>query len=126
MLTIGAFLGGVWANESWVRYWGWDSKETWSIISVFIYTFILHMRYIPSLKDLKIFNFAALLGFSSIIMTYLGVNYYLAGMHSYAKGDPVPVPVFVYYTLAIIFVISFYAFYNDNALKEKIVESELR
>lgn len=119
MLTVGAFLGGVWANESWGRYWGWDPKETWSIITVFVYSFIIHTRLIPSLKDLKIFNFAIVLGFSSVIMTYLGVNYYLAGMHSYAKGDAVPVPVFVYYTLATIFVVSFYAFYNEGKLMEK-------
>lgn len=120
MLTVGAFLGGVWANESWGRYWGWDPKETWSIITVFIYAFIVHMRLIPGLKDLKVFNFAAVLGFSSVVMTYLGVNYYLAGMHSYAKGDPVPVPVFVYYSLATIFIVSFFAFYNEGKLNAQL------
>lgn len=120
MLAIGAFLGGVWANESWGRYWGWDPKETWSIITVFIYTFILHMRFIPGLKDNKVFNFAAVLGFAAVVMTYLGVNYYLAGMHSYAKGDPVPVPTFVYYTVATVFIVSFYAFYNEGKVEKEL------
>ena len=50
MLAIGTFLGGVWANESWGRYWGWDPKETWALVSILIYSFILHMRFIPPLK----------------------------------------------------------------------------
>jgi cytochrome c-type biogenesis protein CcsB len=85
MLTIGTFLGGVWANESWGRYWGWDSKETWALISVVIYSFIAHMRMIPSLKGIYNYTIASVLGFSSILMTYFGVNYYLSGMHSYGR-----------------------------------------
>jgi len=112
MLAIGTFLGGVWANESWGRYWGWDAKETWAFVSVLVYTFILHMRYIPSMKGMFAFNFAALIGFGSIIMTYFGVNYYLSGLHSYAAGDPVPVPTFVYYTLIIITIISTISYFR--------------
>ena len=82
LLTIGSFLGGVWANESWGRYWGWDPKETWSAVTILIYAFVLHMRYIPGLKGLTNFNFWSLVSFASVIMTYLGVNYYLSGMHS--------------------------------------------
>ena len=97
MLTIGTFLGGVWANESWGRYWGWDPKETWALVSVLVYVFILHMRLIPALAGFYIFNLASLIGIWSIIMTYFGVNYYLSGLHSYAAGDPMPIPSFVYY-----------------------------
>ena len=113
LLTIGSFLGGVWANESWGRYWGWDPKETWSAVTILVYAFILHMRLIPGMKDKVIFNFAALTGFGSVLMTYLGVNYYLAGLHSYAKGEPVPVPSFVYYTAAVVLLVSAMAFFND-------------
>ncbi|TAJ14616.1 cytochrome C biogenesis protein [Marinilabiliaceae bacterium JC017] len=118
LLTIGSFLGGVWANESWGRYWGWDPKETWSAITILVYAFVLHMRLIPGLKGFAKFNFAALIGFGSVIMTYLGVNYYLAGMHSYAKGDPVPVPDFVYYTVIVVATVSIYAFYNESRLRK--------
>jgi len=104
MLTIGTFLGGVWANESWGRYWGWDPKETWALVSVLVYVFILHMRLIPALAGFYIFNLASLIGIWSIIMTYFGVNYYLSGLHSYAAGDPMPIPSFVYYFIALTFV----------------------
>ena len=112
MLTIGTFLGGVWANESWGRYWGWDAKETWALASVLIYSFVAHMRFIPGLRGGFAYNFAALTAFSSIIMTYFGVNYYLSGLHSYAAGDPVPIPNFVYYTLVIVAAISAFAYYR--------------
>lgn len=97
MLTIGTFLGGVWANESWGRYWGWDAKETWALISVVIYSFIAHMRMIPSLKGIFNYTIASVIGFSSILMTYFGVNYYLSGLHSYGRGsvDSVHWSVFV-------------------------------
>lgn len=85
-LTIGTFLGAIWANESWGRYWGWDAKETWSLITIVVYSFIVHMRLIPSLKGIFNYNLASVIGFASVIMTYFGVNYYLTGLHSYGKG----------------------------------------
>lgn len=85
-LTIGTFLGGVWANESWGRYWGWDPKETWALITVVVYAFIVHMRLIPSLKGVFNYNVASIFGFTAVLMTYFGVNYYLTGLHSYGKG----------------------------------------
>jgi cytochrome c-type biogenesis protein CcsB len=103
-LTIGTFLGAIWANESWGRYWGWDPKETWSLITIIVYTLVTHSRMIPGMKDTYTFNLLSLLAFSSVLMTYFGVNYYLSGLHSYAGGDPVPVPVFVY--VAVVLVIS--------------------
>ena len=104
MLTIGTFLGGVWANESWGRYWGWDPKETWALTSVLIYAFVLHMRFIPPLKGKLIFNTASMFAIWTIIMTYFGVNYYLSGLHSYAAGDPMPIPSFIYYLLALMII----------------------
>ncbi len=106
MLTVGTFLGGVWANESWGRYWGWDSKETWALVSVLVYSVVLHLRKVPKLNSLLVFNIASLVGFSSVIMTFVGVNYYLSGMHSYGQGTPPPVPGWVYVAvLAILAVI---------------------
>jgi cytochrome c-type biogenesis protein CcsB len=101
-LTIGTFLGAVWANESWGRYWGWDPKETWSLITIIVYAFVTHSRMIPGMKSIYTFNLLSLVGFSSVLMTYFGVNYYLSGMHSYASGDPVPVPSFVYIAVVVL------------------------
>ncbi|MEC8098351.1 MAG: cytochrome c biogenesis protein CcsA [Bacteroidota bacterium] len=102
MLTIGNFLGGQWANESWGRYWGWDPKETWALISILVYAFVLHMRFVPGLRSKWIFNLASIIAFGSIMMTYFGVNFYLTGLHSYASGDKVITPNFVYYSIALI------------------------
>jgi cytochrome c-type biogenesis protein CcsB len=125
MLTIGTFLGGVWANESWGRYWGWDPKETWALISVIVYAFILHMRLIPGLGGRFLFNLASLVGFGSILMTYFGVNFYLSGLHSYAKGDPMPIPDFVYFTLAVITVITVAGFLNQRRLNTKSIPHDV-
>jgi cytochrome c-type biogenesis protein CcsB len=76
-LTIGTFLGAVWANESWGRYWGWDPKETWSLITIILYSIVIHSRNIPGMKDIFTFNLLSLFAFSGVLMTYFGVNYYL-------------------------------------------------
>jgi cytochrome c-type biogenesis protein CcsB len=104
LLTIGCFIGGVWANESWGRYWGWDPKETWALVSILIYSAILHLRIVPKANNQFVLSSLALVGFSTIIMTFFGVNYYLSGMHSYAQGTPPPIPNGVY--IAIILIIS--------------------
>ncbi len=96
LLTVGTFLGGVWANESWGRYWGWDPKETWSLIAIVVYTAVLHVRLIPKYNKPYVFAVLSTVAFYSILMTYFGVNFYLTGMHSYASGDPIPIPTFVY------------------------------
>ena len=105
LITVGNFLGGVWANESWGRYWGWDPKETWAAVTILVYAAVVHMRFIPRLNSIYAFNVAALLAYFSVIMTYFGVNYYLSGMHSYAAGDPVPIPTWVYFAVASVFVL---------------------
>ncbi|AUC22241.1 cytochrome C biogenesis protein [Polaribacter sejongensis] len=92
MLTIGNFLGGMWANESWGRYWGWDPKETWALISIMVYAFVLHMRLIPGLRSRLAFSFASAFSYLAIMMTYFGVNFYLSGLHSYASGDKAVTP----------------------------------
>ncbi|PNQ72865.1 cytochrome C biogenesis protein [Hanstruepera neustonica] len=110
MVSIGTYLGGVWANESWGRYWGWDAKETWALVTILVYAFILHMRLIPKLRGLFAYNLATIFGLASVLMTYYGVNYYLSGLHSYATGDPVPIPTWVYVAVACIIAISILAF----------------
>ncbi|MGQ2106933.1 cytochrome c biogenesis protein CcsA [Ornithobacterium rhinotracheale] len=122
LLTIGTFLGGIWANESWGRYWAWDPKETWALISIMVYAIVLHLRLIPKLANALMYNLCSMWAFASIIMTSYGVNYYLSGLHSYAKGDPVPVPVWVYWAVVIFGIISVLAaikFYKLNKNEQK-------
>ncbi len=118
MVSIGTYLGGVWANESWGRYWGWDAKETWALVTILVYSFVLHMRFIPGLRGLYAFNVATLFGWASVAMTYFGVNYYLSGLHSYAAGDPVPVPSFVYYIVGGLVLISLLAKWKSLAYQK--------
>ena len=113
-ITIGNFLGGVWANESWGRYWGWDPKETWAYVSIVVYALVLHLRFVKSLNTPYVLATASLLAFSSIMMTYLGVNFYLSGMHSYATGDPVPIPMWAYLTVATAFAAIILAYKNRD------------
>ena len=116
MLTIGNFLGGMWANESWGRYWGWDPKETWALISIMVYAFVIHMRLIPGLKGKWLFNLMSIVAYSSILMTYFGVNFYLVGLHSYASGDKIITPNFVYYSIIFVIILGSISryFYKKN------------
>ncbi|NND88191.1 MAG: cytochrome c biogenesis protein CcsA, partial [Flavobacteriaceae bacterium] len=118
MVSVGTYLGGVWANESWGRYWGWDAKETWALVTILVYAFILHMRLIPKLRGLYAYNLATIFGLASVIMTYYGVNYYLSGLHSYATGDPVPIPNWVYIAVSCIILISIVAYIRKRKYKE--------
>jgi len=110
MLTIGNFLGGMWANESWGRYWGWDPKETWALISIMIYAFVIHMRLVPGLRGRWFFNLMAIVAFASILMTYFGVNFYLAGLHSYASGDQIVSVKFIAIACCFVGVLGFFAY----------------
>jgi cytochrome c-type biogenesis protein CcsB len=109
LLAVGNFLGGVWANESWGRYWGWDPKEAWTAVSILVYASVAHLRFLPKFNNIYAYTVASLLAISTVIMTYFGVNYYLSGLHSYAGGDPVPLPGWVLPTLAVIVVIILWA-----------------
>ena len=112
MLTIGNFLGGQWANESWGRYWGWDPKETWALISIMIYAFVIHARLVPGLRGRWIFNVFAIFAYASIMMTYFGVNFYLTGLHSYASGDVPVTPNFVYYLITFFVLLSVASYFS--------------
>ena len=117
MLTIGNFLGGMWANESWGRYWGWDPKETWALISIMIYTAVLHLRIVPKLNNKWLFNLMSIISFAAIMMTYFGVNFYLVGLHSYASGDKVITPDFVYYSTVFVFILGLISYFANKKTK---------
>ena len=109
-MTAGVFLGGVWANESWGRYWGWDPKETWALITVLVYAFVAHMHKIPGLRGRFAFNLAAFIGYGSVLMTYFGVNFFLGGMHSYASGSSFKIPLWTYVIILLLTGLSVLAY----------------
>ena len=118
MLTIGTFLGGIWANESWGRYWGWDPKETLALVSVLVYAVILHLRFIPGLKSKFTFNLVAFWGYSAILFTFFGVNFVLVGLHSYAQGDGLSdIPNWIWYTALVFLILSFTAYWKNKKMK---------
>lgn len=119
MLTIGNFLGGQWANESWGRYWGWDPKETWALISIMVYAFVIHARLVPGLRSRWIFNVMAIFAFYSILMTYFGVNFYLSGLHSYASGDKVVTPIFIYISVALVTLLCVLSYFKFKKYYKK-------
>lgn len=119
MLTIGNFLGGMWANESWGRYWGWDPKETWALISIMVYAFVLHMRLIPGLRGRYAFNLGSIIAYASIMMTYFGVNFYLSGLHSYASGDRVITPNSVFYSIGFVLILGSIAWFRHQKFYKK-------
>jgi cytochrome c-type biogenesis protein CcsB len=103
LMTIGTFLGAVWANESWGRYWGWDPKETWALITVVIYAIVLHMRMIKACKNAWALNMGSVIAFASVMMTFFGVNYLLSGMHSYGQNDNIHgIFIYLYIILAVV------------------------
>ena len=115
-MTAGVFLGGVWANESWGRYWGWDPKETWALITVLVYAFVTHMHRIPGLRGRFAFNLAAFFSYSSVMMTYFGVNYFLGGMHSYASGSSFKIPLWSYVVVLALVGLSVLAYRKQQKL----------
>ncbi|MFT4669989.1 MAG: cytochrome c-type biogenesis protein CcsB, partial [Ulvibacter sp.] len=119
MLTIGNFLGGQWANESWGRYWGWDPKETWALISIMIYAFVIHARLVPGLRGRWLFNVLSISAYASIMMTYFGVNFYLSGLHSYASGDAPATPTFVWYIVIFVLLLSVVSFFRYKKYYKK-------
>jgi len=118
-LSLGTFLGGVWANESWGRYWSWDPKEVWSLISMMVFVLVLHMRIIPGLRGKFAFNAAALWSITTLIMTFFGVNYYLSGMHSYAAGDPVPIPTWVPVTVVVFMIFTVISYWKYKKFEKQ-------
>ena len=102
-MTAGTFLGAIWANESWGRYWGWDPKETWALVTMIVYAIVTHLHLVPFRNSLWLFNIASVVAFYSVLMTFFGVNYFLSGMHSYGQNDHVG-GMFVYLLLSALLV----------------------
>ena len=84
LLTIGVFVGAVWANVSWGRYWGWDPKEVWALITMLVYSTPLHSQSLRWLNRPFAFNIFCVVAFITVLITYFGVNFILGGMHGYA------------------------------------------
>ena len=84
LLTIGIFLGAVWANVSWGNYWSWDPKESWALITLMVYAVPLHKASLGRFQKPRFYHFYMVSAFLAVIITYFGVNYFLGGMHSYA------------------------------------------
>lgn len=119
LATVGTFLGGVWANESWGRYWGWDAKETWALVIVLVYAIVLHLRFMPGKAKGKLtFNLASIFAFSTVLMTFVGVNYYLSkGLHSYARGETPAFPMWVWVIIFVLIALSFLAIRKEAKSK---------
>lgn len=119
MLAIGTFLGGVWANESWGRYWGWDPKETWALVSILVYAVLLHLRFIPKANSKLVFNSVAMWAYGAILFTFFGVNFFLVGLHSYAEGEADTMwPTWVIYTIIGFAVFNIIAIYRGIHYKK--------
>ena len=124
LATVGTFLGGVWANESWGRYWGWDAKETWALVIVITYTILLHLRFIPKLNRKYFFNVASVFSFGSVLMTFFGVNYFLSkGMHSYGAGDHAIFPLWAWILIGSIILLMIGAKIKETMI-DKYIDSQ--
>jgi len=115
LLSVGTLLGGVWANESWGRYWGWDPKETWSLVTILVYAIAIHFRWIPALNRPWVMAASGFAGIASVVMTYFGVNYFLSGLHSYAQGDAAKVPDWVFIGAGIMVALILVSFLVDRS-----------
>ncbi len=123
LAAVGTFLGGIWANESWGKYWGWDSKETWALVIVITYTTVLHLRFASSLLREYIFNVGSVLAYGSVLMTFFGVNYYLSkGLHSYASGDTPVFPLWAWAAIFSIIALLVVAGIRQKSLKRQTVK----
>ena len=116
-MTTGTFLGAIWANSR-GEGTGVGSKETWALITVVAYTIVTHMHMVKKWNNPWIFNFLSVLAFSSVLMTFLGVNYFLSGMHSYGQTDGLS-GVFTYIAIAfgIVGILGILAFRKRSKLK---------
>ena len=118
LMTIGTFLGAIWANESWGRYWGWDPNETWALITMVVYAIVTHLHMMPFRNKLWLFNLSSVIAFYSVLMTFFGVNYFLSGMHSYGQNDHVG-GIFIYlfasvFLVALLGILSFMGKQKQN------------
>lgn len=125
LMTVGTFLGAIWANESWGRYWSWDPKETWALITVVCYTVVTHTHLVKRLKNDWFFNLASVLAFASVLMTFWGVNYLLSGLHSYGENEGVAETFgYLYAALAGIIALATISFRGYRKMNSKVEENK--
>lgn len=110
LMTAGTFLGAIWANESWGRYWGWDPKETWALITMLVYALILHIRLRENLKGQFIFATISILALGLVLMTFFGVNYYLSGLHSYGSDSAPAALNVIWYGYAFLTILATFSY----------------
>lgn len=123
LVTIGTFLGAIWANELWGRYWGWDPKETWSLVIIIFYTILLHIRLIPKFKSEFIFNVGTIVGITTVLMTFFGISFYFSkGMHTYTVRDTPVFPLWLIITIVLIVMLIVVAAIKENK-KNKVKNS---
>ncbi|MDH5366681.1 MAG: cytochrome c biogenesis protein CcsA, partial [Cyclobacteriaceae bacterium] len=121
LTAIGTFIGCVWANESWGTYWSWNAKQTWSLIIVLIYGVVLHFKYIPKMESPLAFNIGSIISFGSVLMTFIGVNYYFTkGLHSYATDDPPIFPIWAWISIISLLIIIVSAIIKENYWKKSV------
>lgn len=114
LMTIGTFLGAVWANESWGRYWGWDPKETWALITVLIYAFVVHSYMIRRLNKPYFMALFSILALLTVLMTFFGVNYFFSGMHSYGSDSAPDALGLVYWIYGALVLLSTIPLFRGN------------
>ena len=119
LTAIGTFIGCIWANESWGSYWSWNAKQTWSLIIVLAYGVILHFRYIPKMRSRFLFNVGSIISLGSVLMTFVGVNYYFTkGLHRYASDAPPIFPVWAWVSIGLLLTLIVAAAIKERYLKE--------
>jgi cytochrome c-type biogenesis protein CcsB len=118
LMSIGTFIGAIWANESWGRYWGWDPKETWALITMVVYAITIHLKLVKFRNTVWLFNLMSVLSFFSVLMTYLGVNYFLSGMHSYGANDSMQgVFIYLFAAILVVIVVGIFSYRKSNNIR---------
>jgi cytochrome c-type biogenesis protein CcsB len=117
LLILGTVLGSVWANESWGRVWGWDPKESWSLICILVYMIIIHLRMRLKLNSLFMFAALSFVAYGTVLMTYFGVNYFFDAIHVYASNSNIELSWWFY--CGIIFVVLFLCYGHIKAKQMK-------
>jgi cytochrome c-type biogenesis protein CcsB len=112
LITLGSIIGSIWANEAWGRYWGWDPKESWTLILILSYAMVLQLRLIIRSDWTYWLNVWTLFAFGTLLMTYLGVNRFFAGMHTYGGEGNAQFPLTVFWIIGVWFVLSLLGYRN--------------
>ncbi len=115
-LSIGTILGSVWANETWGQYWGWDPKEAWTLIVILSYSLVLHLRFLLRSHWIYWFNVWVFPAFGTLLMTYIGVNIFFSGMHTYGREGGSQFPLMVFLFIGIWIALSLLAYRNRQRI----------